>query len=106
MKTMINKYIKNLLLVFILALILTFASCNHEFKTNASPFKVEHPDWSFNATIYEVNIRQFTPEGTFAAFEKHLPRLNDLGVSILWIMPIHPVGEVEQIGRASCRERV
>lgn len=98
MKTMINKYIKNLLLVFILALILTFASCNHEFKTNASPFKVEHPDWSFNATIYEVNIRQFTPEGTFAAFEKHLPRLNDLGVSILWIMPIHPVGEVERKG--------
>src|SRR5215217_7573880 len=52
-----------------------------------------HPEWSKNATIYEVNLRQYTPEGTFAAFEKHLPRLKALGVDILWLMPVHPIGE-------------
>jgi len=49
-------------------------------------------DWSKNATIYEVNVRQYTPEGTFKAFEKHLPELKDLGVKILWLMPINPIG--------------
>lgn len=41
--------------------------------------EVKHPDWSKNATIYEANIRQFTPEGTFKAFEAHLPRLKEMG---------------------------
>jgi 1,4-alpha-glucan branching enzyme len=53
---------------------------------------VVHPEWSRPANIYEVNIRQFTPEGTFAAFEKHLPRLKAMGVDILWLMPINPIG--------------
>lgn len=53
---------------------------------------VNHPQWSRNAVIYEVNLRQFTPEGTLKAFEKHIPRLRDtLGVDILWFMPIHPI---------------
>lgn len=49
-------------------------------------------------TIYEVNIRQSTPEGTFAAFQEHLPRLRDLGVDILWLMPIQPIGEKNRKG--------
>lgn len=53
---------------------------------------VQHPDWSKDATIYEVNIRQHTPEGTFNAFIKDMPRINDLGSEILWIMPIQPIG--------------
>lgn len=57
-----------------------------------------HPDWSKNATIYEVNVRQHTPEGTFAAFERDIPRLQELGVDILWLMPIHPIGEVNRKG--------
>ena len=51
-----------------------------------------HPQWSKNATIYEVNIRQYSKEGTFKAFEKDLPRLKDFGVNIIWLMPIHPIG--------------
>jgi 1,4-alpha-glucan branching enzyme len=39
--------------------------------------QLKHPEWSKNATIYEVNIRQYTKEGTFKAFEKHLPRLKN-----------------------------
>ena len=49
-------------------------------------------DWVKNAVIYEVNVRQYSPEGDFAGFEKHLPRLKKLGVDILWFMPIHPIG--------------
>lgn len=47
--------------------------------------------WSTDSNIYEVNIRQYTPEGTFHAFAQHLPRLADMGVEILWFMPITPI---------------
>jgi glycosidase len=50
------------------------------------------PDWSYNKAIYEVNVRQYSEEGTFKAFEKHLPRLKELGADILWFMPINPIG--------------
>jgi len=45
-------------------------------------------DWVHSTNIYEVNLRQYTAEGTFAAFAKHLPRLKDMGVEIIWFMPI------------------
>ena len=51
------------------------------------------PDWAKNATIYEVNTRQFSPQGTFKAVEAHLPRLKELGVDILWLMPIYPISQ-------------
>jgi glycosidase len=54
--------------------------------------EVKHVDWSKNAVIYEVNIRQFSKEGTFAAFERDLPRLKKMGIEILWIMPVNPIG--------------
>lgn len=60
--------------------------------------KVVHPAWAERAVIYEVNIRQYTPEGTFRAFEKHLPRLKKLGVNVLWIMPIHPISKQKRKG--------
>jgi len=59
---------------------------------------VSHPEWSKNAVLYEVNVRQFTPEGTFNAFAEHLPRLKEMGVDILWFMPVTPIGEVERKG--------
>ncbi|QIX60293.1 alpha-amylase [Hymenobacter sp. BT18] len=61
-------------------------------------FQVRHPEWAANATIYEVNLRQFSPEGTFRAFAEHLPRLAAMGVSIVWLMPVHPIGEVNRKG--------
>lgn len=54
--------------------------------------RAPEPVWSQNAVIYEVNVRQFTPEGTFEAFARHLPRLRRMGVDILWFMPIQPIG--------------
>jgi cyclomaltodextrinase / maltogenic alpha-amylase / neopullulanase len=54
--------------------------------------------WSYNLSVYEVNVRQYTREGTFAAFGTHLDRLKDLGAGILWFMPIHPIGVKNRIG--------
>ena len=56
------------------------------------------PQWSRNAVIYEVNVRQYTPEGTFAALQQHLPRLDSLGVDILWLMPVQPIGKLNRKG--------
>lgn len=59
---------------------------------------VKHLEWSRNAVVYEVNIRQYTSEGTFKAFEAHLPRLKELGVDVLWFMPIYPISEHNRKG--------
>jgi cyclomaltodextrinase len=84
------------------ALSALFLSCNTSNKTESNedlsryqpkPYvALKHPDWSKNATIYEVNVRQFTKEGTFKAFETHLPRLKAMGIDIIWLMPINPIG--------------
>ena len=50
------------------------------------------------ATIYEVNIRQYTIEGTIEAFIQHLPRLKKMGVDIIWLMPMHPIGKTNRKG--------
>ena len=60
--------------------------------------QIKHPEWSKNATIYEVNLRQYTNEGTFKSFESHLQRLKKMGVDIIWLMPIHPIGEKNRKG--------
>lgn len=59
---------------------------------------IQHPEWTRDAAIYQLNTRQFTPEGTFRAAQDQLPRLKALGVDIIWLMPIHPIGEVERKG--------
>ena len=46
-----------------------------------------------DATVYELNVRQMTPEGTFAAAAEHLASIKDLGVDIVWVMPPYPIGE-------------
>ena len=59
-----------------------------------------HPHWATRAPIYQVNLRQFTPEGTLAAFEPHLPRIARMlgGQGILWFMPLQPIGEANRKG--------
>ncbi len=57
-----------------------------------------NPAWSRDAVLYQINTRQFTPEGTFAAAQRELPKLKALGVDILWLMPIHPIGEKNRKG--------
>ncbi len=57
-----------------------------------------HPEWSYSAVLYEMNLRQLTQEGTFQAATKRLPFLRDMGVDIIWLMPIYPIGKVERKG--------
>jgi len=54
--------------------------------------QLKNPEWLKNATLYELNIRQFSQEGTFEAVEKELPRLKKMGIDIIWLMPIQPIG--------------
>jgi cyclomaltodextrinase / maltogenic alpha-amylase / neopullulanase len=85
---------------------LLLISCDHgkrsDMKATMSPLagvsEVKNQEWVKNAVIYEVNIRQYTPEGTFKAFSEHLPRLKAMGVDILWLMPIHPIGQMNRKG--------
>ncbi len=58
----------------------------------------ESVGWSQRANVYEVNVRQYTPEGTFRAFSRHLPRLKDMGVDILWLMPVTPISKEKRLG--------
>ncbi|MFZ6871733.1 alpha-amylase family glycosyl hydrolase [Undibacterium sp. Di27W] len=59
---------------------------------------VKHPAWSKNAAIYEANIRQHSAEGNFQRFQAYLPELKKMGVGIIWIMPINPIGEKNRKG--------
>jgi glycosidase len=58
-----------------------------------------HPAWIEQGNIYEVNIRQYTPEGSFKAFEKNLDRLKEMGVQTLWFMPINPISQKDRKGK-------
>ena len=76
-------------ILFAAAALLTIVCCNN---------KGPHPEWTYDSVVYEVNVRQFSPEGTFAGVEAQLPRLKDLGVDVLWLMPMYKIGEVERKG--------
>lgn len=52
----------------------------------------KNPEWSYSAVLYELNIRQFTPEGTFSAARERLPFLRSVGIDAIWLMPIYPIG--------------
>lgn len=81
-----------------------FVACRTEPDTtqNDSPptaaSSVAFPEKMADGTIYEVNIRQHTPEGTINAFAEDLPRLQKMGIKMLWLMPVQPIGEKERKG--------
>ncbi|HBH23723.1 MAG TPA: alpha-amylase [Cytophagales bacterium] len=102
-----NKIIRNawFLALFAIALYSCTGSVKQDTGTQQESTALEnseqgvfHPEWSKNATIYEVNVRQYTKEGTFKAFAEHLTRLRQMGVDILWFMPIHPISEKNRKG--------
>ena len=91
-------------LVFYSALV---CSCNNDTKTTSTTTStpvdsvVSHtgpPEWIMQGNIYEVNVRQYTPEGTFSAFSSHLQRLADMGVQTLWFMPLSPISKKDRKG--------
>jgi len=85
-----KKYFLSILsLVFLL---LINESCNDQKTKETNVDTSGHPAWAAQSNIYEVNLRQFSSEGTIMAFERELPRLKDMGVEVLWFMPITPIG--------------
>lgn len=60
--------------------------------------EMRHPKWAYDATIYELNTRQLTPEGTFRAAEEVLPVLRENGIDIIWVMPCQPIGQITRKG--------
>lgn len=72
-------------LSMLLALVLSSCKSAPEVQSAAN-------EWIYNAVVYEMNIRQQSEEGTFAAAEQRLPFLKELGVDVIWLMPIHPIG--------------
>jgi len=81
----------------LLSVVVLLGACKQSSETTDISTEQVHkfalPAWAKNANIYEVNVRQYTPEGTFNAFATHLDRLKDMGVDILWLMPIYPISE-------------
>ncbi len=85
----------------LLLLVAAFASCKNGGSSSAisDTAKIDgHPAWIMQGNIYEVNVRQYTPEGTFKAFAKHLNRLQEMGVQTLWFMPINPISITDRKG--------
>lgn len=56
------------------------------------------PDWLRGAVVYEIFPRNFSKEGDFNGITGRLDELNNLGVNILWLMPVHPIGEKNKKG--------
>ena len=79
---------KKILLLAIIGLGILSCSPQKSLKMNESP-----AEWKHHTNIYEVNVRQYTKEGTFRAFEKEMPRLKEMGVKTLWFMPITPISQ-------------
>jgi len=90
---------KNLYLIVILVMIV---SCKTETKETVKEDKQEIAPISDealeNAIIYEANIRQYSVEGTFNKFTEDIPKLKELGVKIIWVMPIYPISTTKSKG--------
>lgn len=87
--------------VYFLLIILTFSliCCRSNKLSNLDKGQINgHPAWIMQGNIYEVNVRQYTPEGTFNAFAKQLDRLKAMGVETIWFMPINPISKLDRKG--------
>jgi glycosidase len=88
-----------LALFFLCGTLLLFSCTGKQTNIHHGRSEVKHVEWSKNAVIYEANIRQYSKEGTFKAFEKDLSRIKSLGIDIIWIMPVNPIGEKNRKGK-------
>jgi alpha-amylase len=91
--------------LIILLFTVLFVACNNNSSQNTKPQQTtmtsagfKKADWINTTNVYEINVRQYTPEGTFNAFAKELPRLKEMGVETLWFMPITPIAQKNMKG--------
>lgn len=89
---------KVFLLLLVPAFIISCKSKAPKTETTTQTAVAAHPEWIMQGNIYEVNVRQYTPEGTFNAFAQHLDRLKNMGVQTVWFMPINPISKVDRKG--------
>ena len=89
-------------LITLLFQLLMIVSIHGQLSTDQAANKIkvlaDHPSWILQGNIYEVNVRQYSEEGTFNAFAKHLDRLKAMGVQTIWFMPINPISKVDRKG--------
>ena len=96
---MTRRIVLSLLLAVTVSVSLSSQTIDSNRTRNFSVRWSRHSEgWVRQGVIYEINPRSFSPEGNFAGIEKRLPELNKLGVTILWLMPIHPVGVLHRKG--------
>jgi len=104
-----NEFVRYIFIIPILLLLSCNSATKSEDKKLAEGIKdtatssssndlLSPPDWAKDATLYEVNLRQYTDEGTFKSFIPHIPRLKDMGIDILWFMPIYPISKEKRKG--------
>ena len=90
---------KKIFTILLLQSIVVFSYCQTNHSTNGTGEIIDgHPAWIMQGNIYEVNVRQYTQEGTLNAFAKHLDRLKEMGVQTVWFMPINPISKAERKG--------
>src|SRR5688572_1242262 len=90
---------KKLFLPLLLSALIFSCKEKDTSKTVVKELKADqNTEWIRQGNIYEVNVRQYTPEGTFNAFAKHLDRLKEMGVQTLWFMPINPISKKDRKG--------
>ncbi len=83
--------------LFVLILLICSCQQNSSSVQQKTPSKIPagrptEPEWAKSAVLYECNVRQFSASGNFKGVQSQLPRLRDLGINVLWLMPIHPIG--------------
>src|SRR5215813_1381208 len=67
-------------------------------KKSKGEYDFKPLEWTHDTNIYEINLRQYTKEGSFKSFAIELPRLKDMGVKTLWFMPITPIAQKNKKG--------
>lgn len=98
---MVNRIVAAWALVFLTGLLACTdpaPTAAGEGKTDTASLDMPPPSWVLQGNIYEVNIRQYTPEGTFKAFGAHMARLKEMGVETLWFMPIQTISRESRKG--------
>lgn len=87
-----------MVMLSLLVIMMTACGGSEQQEAAVEGLPYEHPDWSRDAVLYELNVRQFSTEGTFSAVESRVDELDSLGVDVIWFMPIHPIGELKRKG--------
>ena len=82
------------IILLLSAAVLLLAACT----SSSNKKECQHAEWTKGSTVYELNVRQFTQEGTFEAAVQYLPIIKNMGIDILWVMPVYPIGELNRKG--------